>query len=723
MADNITDKDSSLEQGNVRDIALPTLREEIDLHDGPAEADGYPTWTLHDPITGQFFRLGWQGFEVLRRLDKFLKVGQLLDDVNTNTTLIMSEQDVLNIIRFLYDNELAQSMHPRQAERLAEKSQKRHTAKWKQMMHSYLFLRIPLVRPDKFLENTKAIARPFFTRSCLLFMSVLAVVGGFLTLLRADEFANTFMHFFSWQGLAIYILALVFVKICHELAHAYSAKLSGVEVSVMGLAFIVLYPVLYTDTSGAWKITDKRRRLQIGYAGVMAEFYLASCALMLWHVVPEGSLKSAAFFIATVSFAMTLLVNFNPLMRFDGYYLLSDILGIDNLQTRAFALTKWHLRRWLLGVKVKKPEEFRPALHKTVIFYGYATWIYRFCLFTAIAVFIFYLFPQPLGMIFMLIELGFFIALPVMRELKIWWMERHYIPVKGRSVLVGVVFIALFFMALPWHASIEVPAIMQAQAYQKLNTPVAARIEKINVEHGQYVKKGSPLLVLVSDTLDNQIQQVQLQIDMLSRQINAAQRNKFLIQDRQALISRQSETKTRLSALLDAREKLTLRSNMNGQVFFTQDVLHEGLWLPAGESIMEVVDAKQKVLYAYVNERDYNRIQPKATGTFYPDNVLHAPLPAMVQDIDTVSTQYLNYPELASRYGGPIAVEENEESGKLVSHSAIYRVRMIPEENLSSLEIPVLRIRGAVIIGGQGESIIYRGFRHIRAVIMREFGI
>lgn len=377
----------------------------------------------------------------------------------------------------------------------------------------------------------------------------------------------------------------------------------------------------------------------------------------------------------------------------------------------------------VFGRKPQKAGGVQACLTKRSDFYGYATWVYRFFLFLAIAILIFYLFPQPLGSIFMLIELGFFIARPIMRELKIWWKERAHVPAKGRRIIGGAVVVLMLVVVFPWRASVEVPAIMQAEAYQKVNAPIAARIDKIIVQHGQRVEKGEPVLVLASDVLDNQIEQVQLELDMLLQQINVTQRDKLLIRERQALVSRQLETQARLNGLMDMRVRLTLRSDMDGQVFYTQDFLHKGLWFAAGDVILDIVNTKQQVLHAYVSERDYGRIQHSATGKFYPDNALHSRLSVTVRDIDTVSTRYLNYPELASYYGGPIAVEDAEENGKLVAHSAIYRLRMMPDENASSLIMPSLRVRGTVVVEGQAESIIYKAFRQIRAVFMREFGI
>lgn len=112
----------------------------------------------------------------------------------------------------------------------------------------------------------------------------------------------------------------------------------------MGVAFLVMMPMFYTDTSGSWKLTLKRQRITIGVAGMLTELALAAWATLACSFLPDGMLRSAAFMLATTTWIMTLAVNLSPLMRFDGYFLLSDTLQVPNLQQRGFAMGRWQLR-------------------------------------------------------------------------------------------------------------------------------------------------------------------------------------------------------------------------------------------------------------------------------------------------------------------------------------------------------------------------------------------
>ena len=181
---------------------------------------------------------------------------------------------------------------------------------------------------------------------------------------------------------------MIAVKIAHELGHAIVAKHYGLRVSSMGVALLVLFPVLYTDNTDAWRLTDQRKKLQIVLAGLMVEFHIALLALFSWTVVEDGPLRSAAFFLATSSLVGSLLVNLSPFMRFDGYYALADF-GMQNLQPRAFELARWQVRQWLFGLP-ENPPAFSATKHYFLVFYSFATWIYRFFLFLGIALLVYF---------------------------------------------------------------------------------------------------------------------------------------------------------------------------------------------------------------------------------------------------------------------------------------------------------------------------------------------
>jgi len=177
-----------------------------------------------------------------------------------------------------------------------------------------------------------------FKRNTWVFIFIIGLIGLFFTARQWDQFTTTFMHFFTLEGFIFYAITLTLIKALHELGHAYTARHFGVRVPIIGVAFLVMFPILYTDTTDAWRLTDKRKRLLIDSGGIIVELSIAAISLFLWSFLPDGPARSAAFFAATTSWVLSLMVNLNPCMRFDGYYLLGDLFGIQNMQARGFEL-------------------------------------------------------------------------------------------------------------------------------------------------------------------------------------------------------------------------------------------------------------------------------------------------------------------------------------------------------------------------------------------------
>ncbi|UGA40408.1 hypothetical protein JOS77_14430 [Chromobacterium haemolyticum] len=161
----------------------------------------------------------------------------------------------------------------------------------------------------------------------------------------------------------------------------------------------MMMPVLYTDTNDAWKLNSRRQRLLIGGAGMLAELVLAAWATLLWSFLPDGPLRAGVFLLATTTWLATLAINASPFMRFDGYFLLADYLGLPNLHNRAFALARWQLRKTLLGLDDPVPEHFPAARRRGLILFAWATWLYRLVLFLSIAFLVYHLFFKALGML------------------------------------------------------------------------------------------------------------------------------------------------------------------------------------------------------------------------------------------------------------------------------------------------------------------------------------
>ncbi|MCG8378651.1 MAG: hypothetical protein MI865_04150, partial [Proteobacteria bacterium] len=375
----------------VNDFPLPVLRHDLQLVEGPVALDGSPTWIIIDHLRNKYFSIGWTAFQLLSKWP-IGKASLLIQKVREETTLDVRVEDVQSLLSFLYANSLtlepvSGSSNDYYKQYLASKP---NFIIW--LIHNYLFIKIPLVKPTTFLRRTLVYVEPFFSTTAMAMVLLLGVIGLFIVGRQWDEFTSTFLYFFNIQGLAFYFVSLVFIKIFHELAHAYTVVRYGCKVPTMGVAFLVLFPLLYTDTSDTWRVKSAMQRMHVGAAGMIMELYIACIATFCWGFLPDGILKSAAFILATTSWTLSLLINSNVLMRFDGYYILSDLLGIQNLQKRSFDIGKWKLTEILFNLGLRPPESLPQSMIRKLYIYAWSVWIYRFFLFIGIALLVYYFF-------------------------------------------------------------------------------------------------------------------------------------------------------------------------------------------------------------------------------------------------------------------------------------------------------------------------------------------
>lgn len=701
---------------------LPPLRDDLALLAGPRALDGGPTWTIHDPLRNRFHRIGARAFDLLSAWH-LGRADAVMQAVEAATGRAPTAAEVAWMEQFLRTHSLVRQDAAADVARMVQIADAGKTSWYMWLLHRYLFIRIPLVRPDRFLDATAWLVAPLFTRAAAALVLLLGVIGLLLVLRQWQTFTHTFLHFFDVAGLAWYGLAIVFTKIVHELGHAYTAKRFGCRVPTMGVAFLVLWPVLYTDTTDTWRLPDRRRRLMVGAAGMTAELALAMLATFLWSFLPDGPARSAAFVVATVSWVMTLMVNINPLMRFDGYYLLSDALGVHNLQDRAFALGQWRLREALFGFGEAPPERLPRTLRRLMLTYAYATWIWRFFLFLGIALLVYHVFFKAAGVALFLIEIWWFIMQPISREVGHWWERRDRVVLNRHSLTaLGVLAVLAAVLVVPWQGLVTVPAMHRAVDHAWLFPPVPARIESLALEPGARIRAGDVLAILAAPELDHEIRMAERRI-VLRRELLLREAASPEAADNIHVLRRQlvSET-TRLDGLLEEQRRLTVRAPFDGMVGDRAAGLHVGRWVPATEPLGLVVNDSTDRLVGYVAETERDRMEVGRRGTFHPDDAAQPPFAVEVVEVAEVSAQGLDQPALSAPFGGPLAARVGV-GGVIVPTQGLYRVILRPVGPAEASTAFSQSLRGVARIEADRRSPLGHLWRHAGAVLIRESGL
>jgi putative peptide zinc metalloprotease protein len=696
---------------------LPLLRRDIKIYPGPDESDGSPTYNCLDPVRGQYFKISWLELAIFRHLKPGMTLTNLTQELNKNSTLKVTKEEIKEFFEDAARNHLLEISRSSE-DLLKETAQRRlHPIMW--TLYHYLYIRIPLLNPDHFLADTLRVVRPLVSKFAILTYIILTGIGVSLLVDRFDEFLHTFPYFFNIQGLFFYACAISLVKIIHEFSHAYVAKYYRLHIPTMGVAFIVLWPVLYTDVTDGWKLNKRSQRLAISFAGVAAELVLAGISTLGWALSEPGLLQSAFFIIASITWISTLAVNLNPAMRFDGYYLMSDFMGIDNLQHRAFAYTRWELRKWFLGMDLPPPEEKLSLRRKAfMFFYSIYTWIYRLILYTVVALFVYYEFTKILGIILFMVEIAFFIAPPFISESKQLFSLRKFITFNPRLALTSLALLLLaawFIVPLPHEE--RFPAVTIPKQDQIIYIPQEGKVESLYFTRGDQVKPGQILAVLSSDPLRINIKQNAAEKETVQSQMHVLslkdEDRAFLPEKAAELASYESKGK----ALDQQQQLLTIKSAINGIVYEWDDTLRLNEHVQKNQIIGKIAALQNIEVICFVPESQIHDINLGQNVTFRLSNTLEK-IPGRIIDISTVRADFLLYPALASTNKGDLPVIEKEQ-GKLAMVETYYYIKVQLESNPSDLK---LGERGYVSIRGPWKSMFMNMIRYIQSIYWRESG-
>lgn len=698
---------------------LPAIRDELILFPAASNEDGTPAWMIQDPVSNRFFRIGWLDFELLVHwADNDL--ASLVRTVNQQTPLNVTADDVRALEKFLSDNQLLRLTGKADVAKALARAQSMKRSLLESLLHNYLFFRLPLVRPQAWL----AALQPFLARlnMPLIAAVVLAItlLGVFLVSRQWDQFTHTLVDNMTWNGLLGYGVALMVAKMLHELGHAFAATRYGVRVAHMGVAFLVMFPMLYTDTGESWRLKDARQRLAIASAGIAVELALAGIATLVWSLAPDGAFRNGMFFLATTSWVLTVAINASPFMRFDGYFIASDLLDLPNLHERSSALARTWVRRTLLGFQDRWPEGFPDGKRRALIAFALITWLYRLTVFIGIALLVYVFFFKLLGILLMLLELVWFIGRPVMRELEVWKKRRAEIAADRKRWLAGFVLAGLVLLLIPFSSRVAGYGWYHAQEQQPIHAPFAAQI--VSMPAQRTFKAGDVLFVLDSPTLgiaqDKSRQLAQARESQIAGLLGLPDGEA----QRQSLTSQKAfyEAEEKLSG--DERERLTLRAAFDGELRDIDPALAPGVWVKPREPLALLVDQRSWVVDAFIEEAQLGRLQvgqPVRAGLMADPR---AWVDGRIEAIDVSRTLALPNPLLDASNGGPIATvaepPKDGQGGGHVVRDALFRVRIVLDEPLPTQQMATVRVR----IEGEAESLAAGVVRKVASIFIRESG-
>jgi putative peptide zinc metalloprotease protein len=697
---------------------LASIRDDLDLHRSSSTAEGHPTWVIHDPARNKFYQIEWRVFEVLRRWE-YGSAELIAKAVNRETTFNITDKFVEQVGSFLSVHQLVRVIDSQGTKLLTDINEKAKKTWWSWALHNYLFFRIPLFKPDHFLTLALPFVRFLYSKFVFWLILICLFSGLYLLVKQWDVYIGQLIDFFSIRGIFFFGVALLIAKIAHEFGHAFTAKLYGCRVPAMGVAFLVLWPMLYTDTNESWKLGSRRKRLNIAAAGVIVELGIAAFATLAWSLLPPGSIKDMAFVMSTTTWVTTLAINFSPFMRFDGYYLLSDLWGIPNLHERSFRLAKWWLREKLFDLNEPVPEVFSKRRTSSLIIFAFSVWIYRLILFLGIAVLVYHFFIKIIGIFLFITEISWFILRPIWMELKEWHARGKFILVNKRIwiwiMFFGLVLTALF---LPWRNSVTTDAVLKAKTYSIVYLKTAGRLENLMFSPGQEVKRGQLLARLTNPKLTFQLKQTENQIYAKKELQKLASLDADFRKQRVIIASELVRLRTERRALQEQLIDLNVKTPIDGNITDISPDITLGQWLGVGQKLAFVKGTSGSKITGYLNEEDIFRIHKSGACRFFILGSYRDPYTCRIVNVGNSAERILEDAMLASKYGGNISA--SLVGNKLVPDNAIYKIDAIVEGKnvlIGRQAIGILKVDADKI------SLMERFWRWFAAVLIRESGL
>ena len=351
---------------------------------------GQPWYALHDPLAGRVHRVTVSAYLFVARMDGRRTVDQiwqgLVAELDSDAP---GQEQVVQLLMQLHGADLLQSdMTPDAAELLARRDQLSR-ALWVRNLRSPMSIQLPLIDPDRFLTATLPIVRPLLGTVGLLLWLALVIAGLVAAGQHWAELSGDIVdRVMAGEGVLAMALCYPVIKAMHELGHGYVAKRFGCEVREMGVMLLVLFPVPYVDVSGSAALRSKWARAAVAGAGIAVELALAAVAALVWVSAEPGLLRAVAFNVMVIGGVSTLAVNGNPLLRFDGYYVMMDVLDVPNLAQRATRYLGHLVDRFVFGMPGLQAFAASRFERLTMLVYGPAAWAYRMTVLLGVSLFI-----------------------------------------------------------------------------------------------------------------------------------------------------------------------------------------------------------------------------------------------------------------------------------------------------------------------------------------------
>lgn len=686
-------------------------------------------YVLQDRSSGRFHRFSQVANLVIGLMDGKRTLREIWDIACTKLGDDAPTQDeVIGILASLHRADVLQTdAHPDMPE-LHERNVRQERLRLRQYIQNPLALRFPLFDPERLLAWVNPVSRWLFgPAGALLWLFVV----GLATMLAAEHWdelsKNVTDSLLATENLLLMALVFPFAKVIHEFGHAMAVKARGGEVHEMGVMLLVLMPIPYVDASASLAFREKRARMIVGAAGMLSELLLAAFALFVWLNVEPGTVRSMAYNLMIVAGISTLVFNANPLLRFDGYYILSDMIEIPNLGQRANAHLGYLVKRHLLGVKNAVAGNDAPGERSWFVFYSVASFFYRIFVSVSIALLVAQQY-FAIGVLLAAWALYNTLIMPLTKPIgylfsssDLHGKRMQALVVSGFVTLICVLIV--FLVPAPSWTRTEGISIAPEDARVRATTD--GFVTRVAPKPHQHVKRGETLIVTEDPELVARVRILEAQLrEQLARYAEAHDEPVQLNIIREGI----NHVKARLEEARRRTAELVIRSPGDGVFLISDAGDAPGRFVRRGELLGYVMGRSRIAVQVVVPQPDIDLVRKmtRRVELRLAENIPQV-LPARVKRVMPGATKQLPSLALSAQGGGEVALDPSQAGGAgRESEAKAAETLFIFELELESTDATLLRNIGSrlyVRFEREPEPLGTQWYRALRGLLLNKFNV
>ncbi|MCP4005540.1 MAG: peptidase M50 [bacterium] len=678
-------------------------------------------YVLEDPISGRSHRLTPSAYQIVGLLDGQRSVQEIWDAVGLQLGDDVPTQDeTIRVLGMLHVADLLQGDVSPDPDLVLRRAEQRAQAETRGRFANPMALKLPLLDPDRWLRRSTPWVRPVFSRWgaglwCAVVGSALVLAGSHAEELSADAISRLL----ALENLVVLALVYPAVKLLHELGHAFAARSFGGAVHEVGILFLVLMPLPYVDASSSSVFPDKYQRMLVAGAGILVEVFLAALAFLVWLNTDPGLLRSTAYNVMWIGGVSTLLFNGNPLLRFDGYYVLSDAIEIPNLASRSKQYLGYLTLQHAFDVRGRSPVN-APGEARWFVAYGVAAFVYRLFVMLGIAYFLATQF-LILGVMLALFAIVMQVVVPLIKCATFLLTSPRLGERRARALglsMASAALLSALIFAVPISHTTHAEGVVWPPEGVLVRAGTEGFIIDVLAEPGSTVLRGQALVQIRDPSLEAELAVLRAELRELRARLHS---ERFRDRVRAAGTSSQiEELEARLARTRERESEVTVRSPGDGTFYLSGADNLTGHYVEQGELLGHVLGLSVPTVRAVVQESRVNLVREQTERI---DLLLASELNAALQGdelrVIPAANDRLPSRALGTAGGGRLPVDPTDPDG-LRTLDRVFEVEITLPRSLAVREVGT---RVYVRFRHGFEPVGARLWRAVRRVLVRDIRV